>query len=90
MRMQPIRHTTRRTHHRRHIAKGHPPCHLCGRDIDYTAGWLDPLSFTIDHVVPLNRGGLDVRDNLAAAHRRCNRLKSDRIPAPRYATSRTW
>lgn len=87
------RNTTRRDRHRKAIAKGEPPCHLCGGDIDYTAGHLDPAAFTIDHVTPLNRGGPDTLDNLAAAHRACNRDKSDRVPTPAgvtYITDRNW
>jgi 5-methylcytosine-specific restriction endonuclease McrA len=41
-------------------------CHLCGKV--GTAD--DPL--TIDHLIPVSRGGQTVRENLAAAHRSCN------------------
>lgn len=36
------------------------------------------VPFTVDHVVPLNRGGSDSLDNLALACFHCNRRKSDR------------
>lgn len=92
-----LRNTTRRNRHRKIVARGNPPCHLCGNEIDYQAHFLEPLSFQIDHIIPLNRGGSDVLDNLAAAHRRCNRLKSDgSVPKPaqekpqRFVTSRAW
>lgn len=92
-----MRNTTRRNRHRKIVARGNPPCHLCGNEIDYQAHHLEPLSFQIDHVVPLNRGGSDVLENLAAAHRHCNRQKSDgprATPAPdrpnRFITSRDW
>lgn len=88
------RSTTRREKHRRLVARGRPPCYLCGNDIDYDAGHLDPAAFTIDHITPLNRGGLDTLDNLAAAHRQCNRDKSDRLlgqpAAVTYLTTRSW
>ena len=91
------RSTTRRNRHRRAIAHGRPPCHLCGGDIDYDAeSHLDPKSFTIDHIIPLNRGGADVLDNLAACHRQCNRAKSDGRTGRRtfrpvaYITRRAW
>jgi 5-methylcytosine-specific restriction endonuclease McrA len=87
------RSTTRRDKHRRAIAKGKPPCHLCHEPIDYNADWLDPLSFTIDHIIPIARGGADVLENLAPAHRKCNRDKSDgttiRLPVT-FITDRTW
>lgn len=91
------RSTARRDRHRKIIARGHPPCHICGRPIDYGAHWLDPNSFTIDHVTPLAVGrgdDLDTLDNIAAAHRGCNRAKGTRsnLPPPgtAYVTARTW
>jgi 5-methylcytosine-specific restriction endonuclease McrA len=89
------RNTTVRDKHRRHIAKTKAPCHICHEPIDYTLPHLDPWAFTIDHITPLNKGG-DERDpaNIAAAHRRCNRTKSDRLdgedPRRRYTTTLTW
>lgn len=53
------RNTTRRDRHRRIIAKGKPPCHWCGCIIDYQANWLAPNAFQVDHVIPLNKGGID-------------------------------
>lgn len=84
-----------RDKHRRIIAAGEPACHLCGEPIDYTIkDGYHPDSFTIDHITPINRGGPDTLDNLAAAHRRCNRDKGDRLPDPApgvtFITDRTW
>jgi 5-methylcytosine-specific restriction endonuclease McrA len=87
------RNTTLRDRYRRSIARTKPPCHICGQPINYQAGHLDPLAFTIDHVIPLNKGGTDTVDNCAAAHRMCNRTKSDTLPdqgGPLYITTRTW
>lgn len=88
------RHTTRRDRYRRKIAQGRPPCHLCGQDIDYAASHLEPLAFTIDHIIPLAKGGLDILENLAAAHRRCNLRKGDGPKelkaAVGYITDRNW
>jgi 5-methylcytosine-specific restriction endonuclease McrA len=87
------RSTTRRDRHRKIIARDKPPCHWCGDDIDYDADWLDPHAFQIDHVIPLNKDGLDALENIVASHRKCNREKSDSIPLPagvHYVTERTW
>ncbi|AXH46940.1 HNH endonuclease [Mycobacterium phage Aminay] len=89
------RNTTRRDRHRNTIRRGEPPCHICGCEIDYRAGHLDPRSFTIDHIVPLALGGEDTLDNLAAACRKCNRDKSDTPPADwrppiAFVTARQW
>lgn len=83
---------TVRERHRKIIAADFPPCHICNGDIDYGAHHYDPNSFTIDHITPIARGGTDTLDNLAAAHRGCNRLKSDKMPATTHArvTDRTW
>lgn len=39
----------------------------------------DPLYANVDHIVPLAKGGLHERSNLATAHFRCNCVKKDRI-----------
>ena len=43
-------------------------CELCGLDVD-------PLDFTVDHIVPTSAGGLHILDNLQLAHRSCNSEK---------------
>lgn len=56
------------------------PCWLCGNEIDYDLKFPDPWSFTVDHVIPLSKGGdpLDW-ENLRAAHYRCNQRKGDKL-----------
>ena len=99
------RNTTIRDRHRKAIARGEPPCALCGEEIDYTLRYdvnargsriPHPLSFTVDHIEPLNKGGTDTLDNKQPAHWICNRLKSDKIDNSAadgvrvYVTPRTW
>jgi len=98
------RNTTTRDRHRRIIARGlppspfgpKPPCFHCTEPIDYDAHHLDPMSFTIDHYVALANGGSDTIDNIVAAHRKCNRDKSDKdineqLPAGiTFVTERCW
>ena len=85
------RSTALRDKHRKIIAKDEPPCHICGQPIDYQAHHLHPHAFTIDHITPRNRGGTDTLDNLAAAHRKCNRDKSDKVAAGvDFVTERCW
>ena len=57
------------------------PCHVCGLPIDYSLRTPDPLSYELDEVVPVSRGGACTPANSAPAHRCCNRWKSDRMPA---------
>jgi hypothetical protein len=44
-------------------------CGICGRDVD-------PMSFEVDHIIPLARGGEHSYANAQAAHMACNRRKS--------------
>lgn len=53
-----------------------PVCHLCGHIIDMRLHWNDPMAWTLDHIIPLARGGApeDI-SNAAPAHRVCNSKK---------------
>lgn len=87
------RNTTRRDQHRRILAEGEPPCHWCGRPIDYQAHHHDPLSYQVDHVHPDSKGGPDTLDNKVPTHRKCNRAKSDKVnyqPGVEYVNARRW
>ena len=44
-------------------------CYWCGMDAD-----------TVDHIIPVAKGGTDVDDNLVAACRKCNFSKRDKLP----------
>lgn len=57
-------------------------CHICGKTIDYTLKYPDRMAFTIDHVVPLHKGGTDTIENVKAAHAACNSKKRARLVAP--------
>jgi 5-methylcytosine-specific restriction endonuclease McrA len=43
-------------------------CGICGQDVD-------PFDFTLDHIVPIARGGAHVMSNLQLAHALCNSHK---------------
>jgi hypothetical protein len=53
-------------------------CGICEEDVVDTEG---PMRPSIDHVIPLARGGLHQVENLQLAHYRCNLSKGARIPA---------
>lgn len=68
------------------------PCWLCGHNIGYELDARHPLSFTLDHEVPLSKGGslLD-RANARPAHRRCNSSRGARMTTQRpQRASRRW
>ena len=52
-------------------------CHICGESIGKELEFPHHLYGTLDHVVPLNKGGLHCFDNVKAAHWICNSLKRD-------------
>lgn len=47
-------------------------CGICGRKINKKLKYPNPLSKSIDHIVPLSKGGNDSPANVQAAHLRCN------------------
>ncbi|WP_255951660.1 HNH endonuclease [Streptomyces odontomachi] len=68
------------------------PCWICGHDIDATLDARHPLSWTLDHAVPISRGGslLDPA-NARSAHRACNSRRGNRsTTAVPQRTSRRW
>ena len=67
-------------HNKKIIFATQTVCALCGKPVDFTLKYPDPWSPTIDHIIPINKGGhpSDL-SNLQLAHFRCNRLKADKI-----------
>ena len=73
------------------------PCALCGKAIDYSLPAGHPMSFEVDEIVPVSKGGdpLDF-SNTQPAHRVCNQRKGNgsrpnRRPERRgLPTSRDW
>lgn len=55
-------------------------CGICGKEIDMTLKYPNPLAACVDHVIPVAKGGhpSDIK-NLQLAHWRCNRQKSDKL-----------
>lgn len=50
-------------------------CHICGGKVDINADSNDGMYPTIDHIVPLSKGGAHTWGNVALAHRKCNTIK---------------
>lgn len=56
-------------------------CSLCGLRIpNYIVSSSHPLFGTIDHVIPLSRGGRDNAANRKPAHNLCNQMKGNANP----------
>lgn len=47
-------------------------CQICGRKINRKLKYPNPRSGSIDHIVPLSKGGNDSPINVQATHLRCN------------------
>lgn len=47
-------------------------CGICGRKINKKLKHPNPLSKSINHIIPLSKGGNDSPVNVQAAHLRCN------------------
>jgi hypothetical protein len=57
----------------------------CGQRCVYCATHLDQRTATLDHVVPVARGGAHDPGNLVVACAPCNRLKGDLLPFEFFA-----
>lgn len=55
-------------------------CGICGKPVDFSYKYPHPLSPTVDHIIPVSKGGhpSDL-SNLQLAHRCCNREKADKL-----------
>jgi 5-methylcytosine-specific restriction protein A len=56
---------------KRKIAKG--VCYYCSRGVP-------PRELTMDHIIPIARGGKSTKGNLAAACKACNNKKKQLLP----------
>lgn len=54
-------------------------CAICGESIDIALPRTSKQGATIDHRIPLSKGGSDELDNLQLAHWICNNRKADKI-----------
>ncbi len=56
-------------------------CGICGEQVDPSLPAIDDFGATLDHIVPLARGGQHVDSNVQLAHWICNRLKGAGVRA---------
>jgi len=69
-------------------------CWICGQLVDKSVRWPDPMSASVDHVIPLTMGGeLADPGNVRLAHMRCNSSRgngSRRARRVELPQSRRW
>lgn len=65
---------------RKRIFAMYSTCALCGKPVDFSLKYPDPMSATIDHIVPISLGGSPIElENLQLAHNACNIKKSSKL-----------
>lgn len=57
-------------------------CPLCSVAIDRALAYPDPNSASVDHIVPLSKGGTHEQSNVQWTHLVCNKKKGARMAAP--------
>ncbi len=68
-------------HNKKIILSTQSVCGICGKPVDKSLKYPDPMSPTVDHIIPVAKNGDPVAlENLQIAHRYCNRMKSDNMP----------
>jgi len=53
-------------------------CQICGVAVDKRAKVPHPKAPTMDHIMPVSKGGAHTRQNLRLAHFLCNSKRGDR------------
>ena len=54
-------------------------CHICLTEIDLSLARNNRFGATIDHVIPVSKGGADTLENMKLAHWICNIKKGNRV-----------
>jgi 5-methylcytosine-specific restriction endonuclease McrA len=60
-------------------------CGICRRKVNADLRWPDPLSASLDHIVPLSLDGGHTRANVRLAHLDCNVKRGNRIESEQLA-----
>lgn len=55
-------------------------CWVCKEKIDRYMRFPSYMAATVEHVVPISKGGTHTWDNTVPAHAKCNFLKGDSLP----------
>lgn len=54
-------------------------CQICMTEVDRDLKWPDPMSKSLDHMLPLSKGGKHLYSNVRLAHLICNLKKHNKI-----------
>jgi 5-methylcytosine-specific restriction endonuclease McrA len=67
-------------HRKKVFARDNFLCRLCNEPVDMTLPANDNYAASIDHIIPLAKGGSHTYGNVQTAHRLCNSYKNDKTP----------
>lgn len=65
-------------------------CIVCEKEIDPDLVWPDKMSATLEHIIPLAKGGTHTWDNVAPSHLLCNSNKGSEIVEAVVARYEDW
>lgn len=69
-------------HNKKIILSTQSVCAICGLPVDKSLKYPNPWSASVDHIIPVSKRGDPIAlENLQLAHRKCNRMKSDKLPS---------
>lgn len=54
-------------------------CAVCGKKIDKYSYYPNPMSASLDHIIPFSKGGTHTRGNVRATHLRCNIVRGNKL-----------
>lgn len=54
-------------------------CGLCRGLVDNGLPWPDPMSASLDHILPISKGGKHRMENVQISHLSCNLAKGNRV-----------
>lgn len=60
------------------LSRDNMKCHICGKKINIKYKYPHPLSASLDHIIPISKGGEHSTRNIKAAHFGCNSSKCNR------------
>lgn len=64
---------------RAYLIKTGEVCAICGGYIDKSLKFPNPMSPSVDHKIPVSKGGRSTLDNLQLTHLCCNKAKGTKI-----------
>lgn len=62
-------------------------CGICSESVDRSLKYPDPKSASLDHIIPLSKGGGHTMGNVQLAHLGCNCRKHDKLPGELVAAN---